>query len=364
MRKYTDPQNTPLIFHTFVRFVFFPLGMLGQLAAIFLLLPYIATNFLALVTVPLCIAYFIASLACVVGFGKWKSYSWYALLWALGLRIVSQLLSSGLDFYDGVSSLDIASEIIGCLIANGLIFLYYYKRRALFFQPPAPQPVETAEPVQAPALVAVTSNSETAQPDIPVPVPDVSSSTPQPAPKRSKPQPLAVASVILAVAVVVLLALNVYQYNAVSDLEAQLYTQGQELATAKSDNNDLSVRLDNIMVVLENDADKLDYILQQAAFAYLSVRVVPNAEGYTYHRLNCPILEGMDRFYVFNSELANALGYSPCVECESLNSSPAQEFQNNITSIRDLVDLIRNGDDKSWYFARSAARAEEWNRNR
>ena len=174
----------------------------------------------------------------------------------------------------------------------------------------------------------------------------------------------AILSAVLAVAVVVLLALNVYQYNTVSDLEAQLYTQGQELATAKSDNNDLSVRLDNIMVVLENDTDELDYILQQAAFAYLSVRVVPNSEDNTYHRLNCPILEGMDRFYVFNPELANKLGYSPCIECESLNSSPAQEFQSNITSIRDLADLIRNGDDKSWYIARSATRAEEWNRNR
>lgn len=154
MRKYTDPQNTPLIFHTFVRFVFFPLGMLATLANIFLLLPYMGTNFAALIAVPLYIAYFIASLACVVGFGKWKSYSWYALLWALGLRVVDQLLASGLDFYAGVSSSNIASEIIGCLIANGLIFLYYYKRRALFFRSETPQP---AEPTKAPESASDSS---------------------------------------------------------------------------------------------------------------------------------------------------------------------------------------------------------------
>lgn len=154
MRKYTDLETTPLKFHTFIRFVFFPLGMLVTLANIFLLLPYMGTNFAALVAVPLYIAYFIASLACVIGFGQWKSYAWYALLWALGLRVVDQLLASGLDFYAGVSSLDIASEIIGCLIANGLIFLYYYKRRALFFRAETSQP---AEPAKAPESASDSS---------------------------------------------------------------------------------------------------------------------------------------------------------------------------------------------------------------
>lgn len=154
MRKYTDLETTPLKFHTFIRFVFFPLGMLVTLANTFLLLPYIGTNFVALVATPLYIAYFAASLACVVGFGKWKSYAWYALLWALGLRVVDQLLASGLDFYAGVSSLDIASEIIGCLIANGLIFLYYYKRRALFFRLETSQP---AEPAKAPESASDSS---------------------------------------------------------------------------------------------------------------------------------------------------------------------------------------------------------------
>lgn len=154
MRKYTDPQNTPLIFHTFVRFVFFPLGMLVTLSNILTLLPYIGTDFVALVATPLYIAYFAASLACVVGFGKWKSYSWYALLWALGLRVVDQLLASGLDFYAGISPSDIASEIIGCLIANGLIFLYYYKRRTLFFRAETSQP---AEPTKAPESASDSS---------------------------------------------------------------------------------------------------------------------------------------------------------------------------------------------------------------
>lgn len=151
MRKYTDLETTPLKFHTFIRFVFFPLGMLVTLANIFLLLPYIGTNFVALVATPLYIAYFAASLACVVGFGKWKSYSWYALLWALGLRVVDQLLASGLDFYAGISPSDIASEIIGSLVANGLILLYYYKRRALFFHPATSQLAAHAEPESNPS---------------------------------------------------------------------------------------------------------------------------------------------------------------------------------------------------------------------
>ena len=162
MRKYTDLETTPLKFHTFIRFVFFPLGMLVTLANIFLLLPYIGTNFVALVATPLYIAYFAASLACVVGFGKWKSYSWYALLWALGLRVVDQLLASGLDFYAGISPSDIASEIIGSLVANGLILLYYYKRRALFFRPIVPQSVTPAEPEPKPSQTS--SNSAPSSP--------------------------------------------------------------------------------------------------------------------------------------------------------------------------------------------------------
>ena len=75
MRKYTDPQNTPLIFHTFVRFVFFPLGMLVTLSSILTLLPYIGTDFVALVATPLYIAYFAASLALVAGFSCSFYYS-------------------------------------------------------------------------------------------------------------------------------------------------------------------------------------------------------------------------------------------------------------------------------------------------
>ena len=174
MRKYTDPQNTPLIFHTFVRFVFFPLGMLVTFSNILTLLPYIGTDFVALVATPLYIAYFAASLACVVGFGKWKSYSWYALLWALGLRVVDQLLASGLDFYAGISPSDIASEILGSLIANGLIFLYYYKRHALFFRSETPQP---AEPTKAPESASDSSpeSSKSESPSLfhvlPLPIP-------------------------------------------------------------------------------------------------------------------------------------------------------------------------------------------------
>lgn len=154
MRKYTDLETTPLKFHTFIRFVFFPLGMLVTLANIFLLLPYIGTNFVALISVPLYIAYFISSLACVIGFGQWKSYAWYTLLWALGLRVVDQLLVAALNFYSGISAQTIVSNILGSLIANGLIFLYYYKRRALFFRPETSQP---AEPTKAPESASDSS---------------------------------------------------------------------------------------------------------------------------------------------------------------------------------------------------------------
>lgn len=154
MRKYTDLETTPLKFHMFIRFVFFPLGMLVTLANIFLLLPYIGTNFVALISVPLYIAYFISSLACVIGFGQWKSYAWYALLWALGLRVVDQLLVAALNFYSGISAQTIVSNILGSLIANGLILLYYYKRRALFFRAETSQP---AEPAKAPESASDSS---------------------------------------------------------------------------------------------------------------------------------------------------------------------------------------------------------------
>ena len=162
MRKYTDLETTPLKFHTFIRFVFFPLGMLVTLANIFLLLPYIGTNFVALISVPLYIAYFISSLACVIGFGQWKSYAWYTLLWALGLRVVDQLLVAALNFYSGISAQTIVSNILGSLIANGLILLYYYKRRALFFRPIVPQSVTPAEPEPKPSQTS--SNSAPSSP--------------------------------------------------------------------------------------------------------------------------------------------------------------------------------------------------------
>lgn len=167
-------------------------------------------------------------------------------------------------------------------------------------------------------------------------------------------------SAVLAVAVVALLALNVYQYNTVSDLESQLYTQGQELATAKSDLNDAEYDIESMKAVMLNEADSIEYMAHYGAFSYTLMRVAPNDQTGLYHRINCSILNSSTDWLIngsiLDAEAAESRGLTACPLCDDTSSLSFQELAKHSNSVFDFVDLIRNGDDRDWYIYGSLAR--------
>lgn len=162
-------------------------------------------------------------------------------------------------------------------------------------------------------------------------------------------------SAVLAVAVVALLALNVYQYNTVSDLESQLYTQGQELATAKSDLNDAEYDIESMKAVMLNEADSISYLTTCASLSHFLVRFVPDDGSGLYHRINCPVSD-LSRGWILNEEAAEDQGFRSCPICNGTDTAVYQDFTQKTNSVFDFVDLIQNGDDRDWYIYGSLAR--------
>lgn len=163
-------------------------------------------------------------------------------------------------------------------------------------------------------------------------------------------------SAVLAVVVVVLLALNVYQYNTVSGLESQLYTQGQELSNVKADLTDAEYDIESMQAVMLDEADSISYLATCASLSHFLVRFVPDDGSGLYHRINCPVLD-LSRGWVLNEEAAEDQGFRPCPICNSADTAVYQDFTQKTNSVFDFVDLIQNGDDRDWYIRGSIDRA-------
>ena len=160
-------------------------------------------------------------------------------------------------------------------------------------------------------------------------------------------------SAVLAVAVVVLLALNVYQYNTVSDLEAQLYTQGQELTNVKADLTKAEHDINSMRDALLYEADSIEYMAHYGSFSYSLMYVAPNDWTGLYHRINCPILNSSTDWLltgsVLDEESAESRGLTACPLCDDTSSLSFQELAKHSNSVFDFVDLVRNGNDTEWW---------------
>ena len=80
LEQYHSRENTPLKFHTFMRYIALPLGMLLDFASLVKIFTFFdgsnALTFDLLCT----LAHFALVIAAFVGFFSWKPYSWYTLM--------------------------------------------------------------------------------------------------------------------------------------------------------------------------------------------------------------------------------------------------------------------------------------------
>lgn len=158
-------------------------------------------------------------------------------------------------------------------------------------------------------------------------------------------------SAVLAVAVVALLALNVYQYNTVSDLESQLYSQRQELTNVKADLTKAEHDIASMKDALLYEADSIEYIANHGTTAYNRARIVPDDGSGLFHRINCISLDPLELVLspVLDRQTAQDLSFSPCPLCDDVNSLAFQDYAKNSNSVFDFVDRVRNADDQEWW---------------
>lgn len=136
MKCYTDPKTTPLKFHKIFHRILLPLWILGTFVGAFRLLSYAdyAAYFSILTFIYLGAG--AALVACFLGLGTWERYAWYSLMGVLSGMLLMQIVISSVNLQSGFSDIsDFLGELIGAFASYGLILLYYYKRRGLFFRP-------------------------------------------------------------------------------------------------------------------------------------------------------------------------------------------------------------------------------------
>lgn len=136
MKCYTDPKTTPLKFHKIFHRILLPLWILGTFVGAFRLLSYAdyAAYFSVLTFVYLGAG--AALVACFLGLGTWERHAWYSLMGVLSGMLLMQIVISFINLQSGFSDIsDFLGELIGAFASYGLILLYYYKRRGLFFRP-------------------------------------------------------------------------------------------------------------------------------------------------------------------------------------------------------------------------------------
>jgi len=196
-KEYDNKRSAPLKYHNFMRWVCFPLDILGLLASLVICTSSIFLFadwqiIIRLIAVVLELAFV---LVVYIGVLKWKPYAWYGLLIYLCFTPISSLL---------LNDDNIQTCIINFLLqaaVSALEIIYYYKRRYLFLpKPPVPQqaqPEFSAQPfsMQQPVYTNIHIELQPKQPDDPAvqtaPQPQQPVLNQQPADKEENSQPKA-----------------------------------------------------------------------------------------------------------------------------------------------------------------------------
>lgn len=136
MKSYTDPKTTPLKFHKIFHRILLPLWILGTFVGAFQVLSYADYSAYFSILTFVYLGAGAALVACFLGLGNWERYAWYSLMGVLSGMLLMRIVISFVNLQSGFSDIsDFLGELIGAFASYGLILLYYYKRRGLFFRP-------------------------------------------------------------------------------------------------------------------------------------------------------------------------------------------------------------------------------------
>ena len=146
LEQYHSRENTPLKFHTFIRYIALPLGMLLDFASLVKILSFYDGSNVLIFDLLFSLSHLALLIATFVGFFSWKPYSWYTLMSAYGLALFYRLYAIILYVSYDQEVGTLVGQLIGTIVWAVIIGIYYYKRKPLF----VPQQEAPSAPSQTP----------------------------------------------------------------------------------------------------------------------------------------------------------------------------------------------------------------------
>lgn len=146
MKKYYDKKTAPLFFHRLYHYIFLPVTSIYSLLLALRYLPGVTQEFVIAVLVLLFFGYAGLCIATFIGFFSWKRFAWRFVLMILALQFAYFLIATFLIVASGEFMLFVSVTMFlffaGILYA---IFVYYLKRKPLFFPTALPPVSERAD---------------------------------------------------------------------------------------------------------------------------------------------------------------------------------------------------------------------------
>ncbi|NCB52617.1 MAG: zinc ribbon domain-containing protein [Clostridia bacterium] len=134
--KYYTISDTPLAYHNFNRFFVLPVGMLNLIRQIITAFTGSGNiDFYTFFSVSVTLAFLALYVVCFVGFLKWKSYAWYAVMVIIALTPLDCLLILILNILHSPDDIPVSlAKLTLSVLFSILVSIYYEKRKPLFMR--------------------------------------------------------------------------------------------------------------------------------------------------------------------------------------------------------------------------------------
>ena len=330
MKKYYDPENTPLKFHMLFTYVLIPLGIVINAVLVLSAVSKVSAWSLSNPDVVeigvnvFNIAYFVVLF---VGLGKMKTYGWIMLIVYTFMSVLLSLSNMALFW---TTYPEMVGAEIPSLMVMALSSLYYVKRRALFFKGPIKQSTMTIQPIGAVntnnhnEIDPIVESIENKEAEEVKKRDEIFNQIIQP--KRSFKLPLKIFNGVMIAALVLVGIFAIMSQKAAADSRSEVAKLMGEIQAkdtkivqldylVEGQKKDI-ITLQSKITSLQNEQDPFATVTaySKAEFMDNYVVIVPDDGKKMYHKYGCSKLS-LSYFWVYNIEAAKDQGYKPCSYC-------------------------------------------------
>lgn len=307
MKTYTDITKTGMKLHIFIHLVCIPITLLLLLANLLYFLKGYDRSFAFYYFFFYDCISIVLLVLCFIGFWKLQKFSYYCIVVYCGINFIDSLIFLIGTFF--LNSTIYQDMIITYIISNTLkvivLFIYYYKRRKLFTQEGYNNPYKKRSSINYNQSYSEPDITELEQNEI-KPIELYNPKTKKEGRNKKRLHTSLLILLLVAVAVSVLANINLYIQN--TQLNIKVTELTSDVNSLKQEKNDLVISRNNW---------KRDYFdIKEIEEFYSEHACVVSETGSKYHRYDCGYVKNFDSFYIYNTEKAIALGYTPCSVCE------------------------------------------------